>query len=154
MLRLRFMGTRVVATLKCRAVLAGGVSRAVEMEMDVDPRRVQPGASAVDLGVDAWCGPGRTLEALDRQAPLRVTGEMRTIRHVFPADRAGFGAGLWLELDRTAFDGGQVRWELECEVPDAEALVPQLDAWLVAQGVPVVPAQETKYAQFLRLRRS
>lgn len=157
MLRLRTIGPRTVATLKCRAQLADGVSRAVEMEQEVALHPVTMPTSAVELGVAGWFGPGLTLPTPDPQTPLHAVGQMHTQRHVFPAERAGLAAGLWLELDRTRFETRPghpptLRWELECEVPDPEATVARLDAWLAAHGVAVIPAQETKYAQFLRLR--
>lgn len=96
---------------------------------------------------------GTALPAALAAAPLREIGTMTNVRR-----RAGLPdhEGLLVELDETTYPNGDVRFEVELEVPDASratAAVGRLRAAFDAAGVAWRPSKVTKRERLERVLR-
>ena len=160
MLRLRVVGERMVLTLKARASVEGGILRTQELEHELTTPadrlfwRTWPIAwREAAVWISDWLQTTGLHALTHRDGTLQEVGSTENLRLAYKLVDGipGWPHPLTLELDMTRFPGGVVRWELECEDPESEALVPFLAAWLTSFGVNTVAATETKYAQFLRL---
>lgn len=178
MVRRRTANGGSVVTVKARPQLVAGVMRVTELERNHDaataarwqqnpPSRLQAG----ELQVADWLGAGGVLEPpLPADTWLHVIGALATTRRVYQVD-----AGQWLaqdgdghdaterlpvrgrlqvELDHARYGVGgsdTQRFEIELEHPHADRLHAPIARWLDGLGVVAVPADESKYAQLLRL---
>ena len=167
MVRRRVQSGQTVLTVKTRPVMSGGVVQVGEWEKvltgpDIDawlvaaPARVQ----IAQLQATEWLSePGVLTSPLPPETWLHVVGAMANTRRVYRFDRAQFGLGtgeIKVELDHARYGvGGQDshRYEVEVEDADAHNLRPALEKWLDSLGVVHWPADETKFAQLLRLLR-
>ncbi len=168
MVRVRVADGNAVLTVKLKPRLAGGVVQVAEYERFLDPQHAQPWLTAppsrAGLGFDTlgWLVAGGVLaEPLAVDTQLRVLGAMHNTRRKVHLDGAVWGlpagCALMAELDRAHYGtGGEEaeRFELEVEHPQAAELLPGVEAWLAGLGVEFRRAEETKYAQFLRLAGS
>lgn len=150
MLRLRQEGKKITATLKYKSSLEKGISRATELEQRVETLPTGE-FSPTELKLESWFTGKGPLAQVGAHAQLARVGSMLNTRRTYGTKPPILPEELHLELDHTVYDDGTVRDELECETDDPHAVAKLLDAWLKSLGVAVVPATETKYAQFLRL---
>ncbi|MBI5607631.1 MAG: CYTH domain-containing protein [Deltaproteobacteria bacterium] len=155
----------VKATCKANPTLLAGLLTVGEFEhrlpADLAQRWLQgpPFRSHLqDLQALDWAqADGPLARVLPPDAALHVLGAMATTRRIYALDKAFFGGEpgpLTLELDHARFgDRGADahRFEIEIEHPDAAALEPRISAWLQDLGVHAWPADETKFAQLLRI---
>jgi len=164
MARIRVADGAARLTVKVAPTLVGGVSRVDEFEQALPAGLAGAWLAGpparVDRAIDAagWLRPGGVLAApLGDDDPLWVVGAVRNERRTFILPRADLGAGdgeVTVELDRCQFGAGGAeaeRFEIEIEAADAFALRGPVEAWLDRCGVAHRPADESKYAQFLRL---
>ncbi len=155
----------VKATCKANPTLQAGLLTVGEFEHrlpdDLAARWLQgpPFRSQLaDLQAVAWVQTAGPLAGvLPADAALHVLGAMATTRRIYALDKLFFGGEpgpLTLELDHARFgDRGADahRFEIEVEHADVAALEPGITAWLRDLGVHAWPADETKFAQLLRI---
>lgn len=165
MVRVRVADGAAVLTVKVRPRLIGGVIQVAEHERVLEPEHAQLWLTAppprTGLGFDTlgWLTAGGVLaEPLAADAQLRVLGAMHNTRRKVHFDGAAWGlpagSAVMAELDRAHYGTGDdeaERYELEVEHAQAAEILPHVEAWLAGLGVEFRRAEETKYAQFLRL---
>lgn len=166
MVRVRVADGQAVATCKTKARLDGGVQLAIEHEQPLPQTEAQrwlqggqPRTSPQALGMTTWLCPGPDCalqHALEPQVALHTLGALANTRRAYAVrrDQLRPGAGpqvVTLELDHSRYSAGAERFEIELEHEDAATLADDLHAWLETLGVHAAPAEESKYAQFLRL---
>ena len=141
-LRLRLDAGVKELTLKIGREVSPGVFDSTEYSATVSSESPQ-----------AWAQeePIRVLRRELSVAPIRVQGEVRNKRLVYPAPIA---VGEFWELDETLLPGGKTVYELEVEVRDsnADSFAPmrqELEAWLAETVSRVTPSEQTKYSRFL-----
>jgi uncharacterized protein YjbK len=177
MVRRRTANGASMVTVKAQPQLAGGVMRVTELERRHDPATTArwqhhpPSRLQLDeLQVADWLGEGGVLaEPLAAGTWLHVIGALATTRRVYRLDAVQWlamaaepasaavlaGAGpVQVELDHARYGVGgsdTQRFEIEVEHPQADLLHAPIAQWLDDLGVVAVPADESKYAQLLRL---
>ena len=165
MARVRVTTESVEFTVKARPTLHNGVISVGEWQAPLaealaDQWRTQPPART-SLAIDAagWLQPGGVLpEPLAADAALHVLGAMRNGRRKYAIawpDLGATGGAVLVELDRVHYGAGGAeaeRFEVEIETADAHEKLPAVESWLNGLGVAFAAAEETKYAQFLRIR--
>lgn len=163
MLRVRTTDASARITLKLRPKMRDGVLEVSEWERDLPAELAQawrtappPRTSAQALQATDWLGySGHLAVAIADDAALHTLGAMQNTRRVYAIDLRQLGANtaqtVCIELDHSRYSQGEERFELELEHPQAAAIAPVIHAWLQTLGVHATVAEETKYAQFLRL---
>ncbi len=163
MLRVRTTDRGARMTLKLRPQMRDGVLEVAEWERDLPldlshvwrttpPPRTSPRA----LEATDWLGiTGHLPEPIADDAALHTLGAMQNLRRVYAIDLQQLGGDsvqrVLIELDHCQFSQGDSRFELELEHPRAAEFAPIIQNWLQSLGVHATVADETKYAQFLRL---
>ena len=142
-LRVRLMGDRAEVTVKGKAVLVDGVSKASEeneaVGFDVARGWVADPATLPGAGPSL---PGRTAEELGvPEGGFVGLGGFRNIRDVFVWE------GETLELDETLYEWGTL-YELECETERPEVVKPRLEALLRGAGVDFRDSTTSKFSNF------
>ncbi|MBM4344139.1 MAG: CYTH domain-containing protein [Deltaproteobacteria bacterium] len=165
MVRVRVADGAALLTVKVKPRLQGGVIEVAEHERSLDPDHAAawlatpPSRTGLAFDVAGWLGAGGVLaQPLPAEAQLQVLGAMHNTRRKVPVDGArwGLAAGerVVAELDRAHYGAGGAeaeRFELEIEHVQAATMQPAVEAWLAGLDVAFRRAEETKYAQFLRL---
>jgi len=163
MLRVRTTDKGARITLKLRPKMRDGVLEVSEWERDLPPELAQawrkappPRTSALALQASDLLGiTGYLPQPIADHAALHTLGAMQNTRRVYAIDLQQLGAEtaqtVSIELDHSRYSQGEERFELELEHPNAAAIAPVIHAWLQLLGVHATAAEETKYAQFLRL---
>ena len=164
MARVRVADGAVEFTAKVKPRLQGGVihvaehQRLLSGELAAQWLHAPPARTNLAIDGDGWLTSGGVLaQPLVSDAQLFVLGAVQNLRRKVALDMAHWGGPpgvVVAELDRVHYGVGgdeAERFELEVEHPEAEALLPGVEAWLTALGVAFRRAEETKYAQFLRL---
>ena len=164
MARVRVADGHVLLTVKVQPSLRDGVMRVSELEASLPTalaaqwRTAPPARCDMTLDAQGWLRDPLVLaRPLPADAVLHCLGAMHNTRrkYLLPAAVAPpDSGGILLELDRVHYGAGgdqAERFEIEVETPNAAAIMPLLQQWLDELGVDWALAEESKYAQFLRL---
>ncbi len=164
MVRVRVEADQVISTCKTRPQMTDGLMSVHEFELPMPAvaaalwRQGAPDRVALD-DLPIADAIRRAFGSKDpRNEVLYVLGAVRNTRrrYAVPADAIGVaplvaGGVLEVELDHTLFPGDEERFELEVEHANASALASAVESTLLSDVIRWRPADESKYAQFLRL---
>lgn len=144
-LRLRFydLDSRCVLSLKSQPQISNGISRAKEVEEEIEPLI---GRACV---AEPWRFKSMSSRIIKRlrdefevgDEGLVCLGGFRNVRAVYAWN------GLNLELDETLFDFG-TNYEIECESLEPERAKKLLEGFLEENGISFSNAEASKFAVF------